>query len=507
MLGHGTKFCIKIPMVQANTSGTSSSTTTPSTNGTDQSKDDSVTAVRKLTEGKRCAIYRQTAFSPEVLLPRYECASKIQNKLATYVSAWCGLTLTELSSDKSIDIVITDESELPAYLEVRQNLACPILVLCSNASRHTLLKTYAHIKQVELMSKPFGPYKLARALQVCLERNTTSHADRAVQVDQIEHPLPTIDEVTMTARDGEQVTVFEVGGISAKADSTHADLMMASASESSHSNHDMSEAKEYPFDSNLRENMSPGIAELVASPNLSGRPDLRNRRTMSPTLSEIRSFERSAAMDTNVKFMTSAGLNATTPAAAPRSAPTMDMPVQSVPSSASPLGTRQPRLLLVDDNHINLRLLQTFMRKRKYSDIHSARDGQEAVEVFTEQINVGKSPDIIFMDISMPRMNGFEATKAIRACEARFAENILDPMARPASSLIIALTGLASGKDQSEAFLAGVDLYMTKPVSFKEVGRLLDNFEANKLVREVGEQGGVEAGEKKAADDEHGVAP
>lgn len=51
--------------------------------------------------------------------------------------------------------------------------------------------------------------------------------------------------------------------------------------------------------------------------------------------------------------------------------------------------------------------------------------------------------------------------------------------------MIIALTGLASGKDQSEAFLAGVDLYMTKPVSFKEVGRLLDNWEKNASVHDA----------------------
>ena len=46
--------------------------------------------------------------------------------------------------------------------------------------------------------------------------------------------------------------------------------------------------------------------------------------------------------------------------------------------------------------------------------------------------------------------------------------------------MIIALTGLASGRDQSEGFLAGCDVYMTKPVSFKEVGKLLDNWEAGK---------------------------
>ena len=46
--------------------------------------------------------------------------------------------------------------------------------------------------------------------------------------------------------------------------------------------------------------------------------------------------------------------------------------------------------------------------------------------------------------------------------------------------MIIALTGLASDRDQSEGFLAGFDIYMTKPVSFKDLGKLLDSWEANR---------------------------
>ena len=70
----------------------------------------------------------------------------------------------------------------------------------------------------------------------------------------------------------------------------------------------------------------------------------------------------------------------------------------------------------------------------------------------------------------MPVMNGFEATRAIRQHESGIVP--------PTNAMIIALTGLASGRDQSEGFLAGCDMYMTKPVSFKEVGRVLDNWEA-----------------------------
>lgn len=73
----------------------------------------------------------------------------------------------------------------------------------------------------------------------------------------------------------------------------------------------------------------------------------------------------------------------------------------------------------------------------------------------------------------MPVMNGFEATRAIRELEK--ARNPTKNAQAPRLAMIVALTGLASGGDHGEAFACGVDLYMTKPVSFKEVGRLLDN--------------------------------
>lgn len=78
----------------------------------------------------------------------------------------------------------------------------------------------------------------------------------------------------------------------------------------------------------------------------------------------------------------------------------------------------------------------------------------------------------------MPVMNGFEATRAIRDIEEARSHN--QPAGEELSpALIIALTGLASSRDQSKAFTCGVDLFMTKPVSFKEVGIVLDNWESH----------------------------
>lgn len=76
------------------------------------------------------------------------------------------------------------------------------------------------------------------------------------------------------------------------------------------------------------------------------------------------------------------------------------------------------------------------------------------------------------LDISMPIMNGFEATRRIREIEGqRQSREPTQPV------MIIALTGLASSRDQAEAFTSGIDIFLTKPISFKEVGKLLDNWE------------------------------
>lgn len=132
--------------------------------------------------------------------------------------------------------------------------------------------------------------------------------------------------------------------------------------------------------------------------------------------------------------------------------------------------TRTARVLVVDDNRINLNLMMTFMKKRQLTELAAAENGKLAVEE-VEKLDSGF--DIIFMDISMPVMNGFEATRAIRALEKESEDR------KPA--IIIALTGLSSSRDESEALASGVDMFLTKPVSFREVARLLNEWEADGL--------------------------
>ncbi|KAF4838854.1 Peroxide stress-activated histidine kinase mak1 [Colletotrichum tropicale] len=152
---------------------------------------------------------------------------------------------------------------------------------------------------------------------------------------------------------------------------------------------------------------------------------------------------------------------------------TMTLPERPGPRSSTPTlanpepspspneSDRDPDLfLLVDDNAINLRILSEYMKKlgHKYT---TAMDGKQAVEAFRKGEGRYKC---IFMDISMPIMDGFEATREIRVFETR--KNM--PRCQ-----VFALTGLASASAQEEAFASGIDLFLTKPVKLKELSKIL----------------------------------
>jgi signal transduction histidine kinase/CheY-like chemotaxis protein len=123
-----------------------------------------------------------------------------------------------------------------------------------------------------------------------------------------------------------------------------------------------------------------------------------------------------------------------------------------------------PSLLLVDDNEINLKIIATYIQKLPCR-FKTASNGLEAVERYQEAYEEGTPFDVVLMDVSMPVMDGFEATREIRAFERQKGAE------RP--SRIIALTGLTSGKSQEEALASGVNLFLTKPVQLKKLKGVL----------------------------------
>ena len=110
---------------------------------------------------------------------------------------------------------------------------------------------------------------------------------------------------------------------------------------------------------------------------------------------------------------------------------------------------RTIRVLAAEDNKTN-RLVFSKMLKSLDIDLHFAMNGAEAVALFE-----GIEPDIIFMDISMPEMDGKEATGRIRALEAKQGGHVP----------IVAMTAHAMAGDDADILAAGLDYYLTKPLS------------------------------------------
>lgn len=120
------------------------------------------------------------------------------------------------------------------------------------------------------------------------------------------------------------------------------------------------------------------------------------------------------------------------------------------------------KFLLVDDNHINLKVLSTYLKKLGV-EYDLAMNGKEAVDLFCLSY---RTYTCVLMDISMPVMDGFEATRYIRAHEVREDQHRVP---------IIALSGLASEDAHREAIGSGMDLLLTKPVKLKALGSLLSS--------------------------------
>jgi|SRR5215472_14681286 len=116
-----------------------------------------------------------------------------------------------------------------------------------------------------------------------------------------------------------------------------------------------------------------------------------------------------------------------------------------------------PKILLVEDNEMNRDMLSRRLIRRGY-DIVLAADGEEGIATA-----VAERPDLILMDISLPGIDGLQATQRLKANTAT------------RSIPVIALTAHALTTDRERAMVAGFDEYDTKPI---DLPRLLGKIEA-----------------------------
>ena len=114
------------------------------------------------------------------------------------------------------------------------------------------------------------------------------------------------------------------------------------------------------------------------------------------------------------------------------------------------------RVLLVEDNEMNRDMLSRRLARRGYA-VTFALDGAQAVAMASAQ-----RPDLILMDMNLPVMDGWEATRRIKAAPATRAIPV------------VALTAHAMSGDAEQAMAAGCDAFETKPVEFGRLTATMD---------------------------------
>jgi CheY-like chemotaxis protein len=125
-------------------------------------------------------------------------------------------------------------------------------------------------------------------------------------------------------------------------------------------------------------------------------------------------------------------------------------------------------ILVVDDNPQNLKLAKVILMADGY-DVRTAVDAEDALHILDSF-----APRLILMDLQLPRMDGLELTRRLKA----------DPARR--GTIIIALTAYAMKGDDEKALAAGCDGYMSKPIDTDALSKLVAEHLGRRAVRSPG---------------------
>ncbi|SMR45988.1 unnamed protein product [Zymoseptoria tritici ST99CH_1E4] len=472
-------------------------------------------------------------------------AAAVHSALAQYLTGWFGWPVMQTwDFDIPAQILLVDEMHLatllaqrPLFLETLSRQS--IIILCANPSRQAIMSRDIRSSQVEAFCKPFGPHKLAKALSRALEKslNQPTDAQRALSPHGRYVSARNSEQSPGNSRASSRASAkTDYSGVAGGIDDTqHRHLQQSrrgslsqripfrsSVEASKQRFKEVSAGTDggFPFPNSGEGRGQPQETRQDESPISPNTQPLQKKHEDRPAFLSPPSFtwtlereqDKGKTEDSRASrdapgtesvlssrhLVSTSGHSeelATSLVSLPREKKKSEMEIFNSASQAAPFHstttgstdlwtapsspqTRRPRLLLVDDNKLNLQLLHTFVKQRHYGEdlCQLAEDGSQAVTVFDSF-----APDIVFMDISMPVMDGIEATRCIRRIEASRWDGDKTPVDEsgprpPKPALVVALTGNAKGSDQAEALKSGVDVYMTKPCSFKRVGQLLDNW-------------------------------
>jgi phosphoserine phosphatase RsbU/P len=138
-------------------------------------------------------------------------------------------------------------------------------------------------------------------------------------------------------------------------------------------------------------------------------------------------------------------------------------------SSFAPVNIRNSRILVVDDNRVNRHLLMAVLQRGGFPNVGMAEDGIDALAKIEENV-----PDLILLDLMMPKMDGFEVCLQVRT----------DPARRDLPILV--QSSLSGSDDRKRAFSAGATDFVTKPINATELlSRVRIHLENQALLRDL----------------------
>ena len=348
-VGQGTEVMISIPLMRA--AETSSKTSTPGVlSSMEGSYDNPIPTLQTEYRNKTVALYG------------VDLTTESGRVLYEYISKWFGFEVFLSLSAKPVDLIIVDEKLFPALLEAKL-IEASVIVLCSNSSRYNRkVSCLDDASPVEFVSKPYGPYKLAKALRLCLERaqNTISHAGsisskNPPNEDSLELGLKAL---SLTLEKGLKSISVQTDRVIPTSKAVNAEIAISPRSVALETKRSVGHDTEFPFPVHQAERLDTR-ATVQDHTVLNRRDPRRSNRDSEPS------------KDSNLN------------------------PVNRIPEPLTqPPEKRPPRLLLVDDNSINLRLLETYFRKQKLHLVDSAENGEIAVKAVKRH---SEGYDIIFM--------------------------------------------------------------------------------------------------------------
>ncbi|KAH0022563.1 hypothetical protein KCU78_g5729, partial [Aureobasidium melanogenum] len=393
-VNRGTQVTVKIPMKRA-------SSHTPR-DGFHRPNEDDIQFLRTILPRPQIANFQQEILPNDT--PQKRQGYEMQkHALAACINGWYKIdALDDWDMMTKPDIILVDDIHLLAiteHLKLLEELDAVVVILSSDRSRTTAISKNVSYPKLHIMPKPFGPFKLAKALKHALDkRGPISKTNSGPSIFEEVGPIPELKQLSPTLR---RVPSYSQN-LSKRARKPSFD-------------------GSFPFPSMLvtpaprsPTPSMPGITPQIEVPGTYHR----RLKTLDVPLSDQVPLEKHNEL---VRSHSEGHMERV---------------------HCKPV---KPKILLVDDNEVNLKLLQTFFVRRGFMDMRLARDGVEAVKVYEDALQQHNPFNLVFMDISMPVMDGFEATKLIRQKEISASAHSTEPY----HSLVIALTGNASAEDQT----------------------------------------------------------